>query len=107
MEDRVIFSSFNLVSINKCKKMLPEVPMGYLMEARMDNMGFFTEENGVEYYHPDKNFLTEGGAVVMRMGGVNVWTVNKKELMEQLNNWNVDGIFTNFPDRAKELGLEK
>ena len=39
--------------------------------------------------------------------GVNVWTVNKKELMEQLNNWNVDGIFTNFPDRAKELGLEK
>ena len=41
MEDRVIFSSFNLVSINKCKKMLPEVPMGYLMEARMDNMGFF------------------------------------------------------------------
>jgi len=26
--------------------------------------------------------------------------------MEQLNNWNVDGIFTNFPDRAKELGLE-
>ena len=38
--------------------------------------------------------------------GVNVWTVNKKELMEQLNNWNVDGIFTNFPDRAKELGLE-
>ena len=54
MEDRVIFSSFNLVSINKCKKLLPEVPMGYLMEARMDNMGFFTEENGVEYYHPDK-----------------------------------------------------
>ena len=39
--------------------------------------------------------------------GVNVWTVNKKELMKQLNNWNVDGIFTNFPDRAKELGLEK
>ena len=26
--------------------------------------------------------------------------------MEQLNNWNVDGIFTNLPDSAKELGLE-
>lgn len=108
MEDRVIFSSFNLVSINKCKKMLPEVPMGYLMEARMDNMGFFTEENGVEYYHPDKNFLTEEMVRDCHAHGigVNVWTVNKKELMEQLNNWNVDGIFTNFPDRAKELGLE-
>ena len=39
--------------------------------------------------------------------GVNVWTVNKKDLMKQLNSWKVDGIFTNFPDRAKELGLEK
>lgn len=108
MEDRVIFSSFNLVSINKCKKMLPEVPMGYLMEARMDNMGFFTEENGVEYYHPDKNFLTEEMVRDCHAHGigVNVWTVNKKELMKQLNNWNVDGIFTNFPDRAKELGIE-
>ena len=97
-----------VITINKCKKMLPEVPMGYLMEARMDNMGFFTEENGVEYYHPDKNFLTEEMVRDCHAHGigVNVWTVNKKELMEQLNNWNVDGIFTNFPDRAKELGLE-
>ena len=109
MEDRVIFSSFNLVSINKCKKLLPEVPMGYLMEARMDNMGFFTEENGVEYYHPDKNFLTEEMVQDCHAHGigVNVWTVNKKDLMKQLNSWKVDGIFTNFPDRAKELGLEK
>lgn len=109
MEDRVIFSSFNLVSINKCKKMLPEVPMGYLMEVRMDNMGFFTKENGVEYYHPDKNYLTEEMVQDCHAHGigVNVWTVNKKDLMKQLNSWNVDGIFTNFPDRAKELGLEK
>ena len=79
------------------------------LEERMDNMGFFTEENGVEYYHPDKNFLTEEMVRDCHAHGigVNVWTVNKKELMEQLNNWNVDGIFTNFPDRAKELGLEK
>lgn len=109
MEDRVIFSSFNLVSINKCKKLLPKVPMGYLMEARMDNMGYFTEENGVEYYHPDKNFLTEEMVQDCHAHGigVNVWTVNKKDLMKQLNSWKVDGIFTNFPDRAKELGLEK
>ena len=109
IEDRVIFSSFNLVSINKCKKLLPEVPMGYLMEARMDNMGFFTKENGVEYYHPDKNFLTEEMVQDCHAHGigVNVWTVNKKDLMKQLNSWKVDGIFTNFPDRAKELVLEK
>ena len=68
MEDRVIFSSFNLVSINKCKKVQD------------------CHAHGI---------------------GVNVWTVNKKDLMKQLNSWKVDGIFTNFPDRAKELGLEK
>ena len=79
------------------------------MEARMDYMGVFSVEYGVEYYLPDKIFLTEEMVRDCHAHGigVNVWTVNKKELMEQLNNWNVDGIFTNFPDRAKELGLEK
>ena len=81
----------------------------HLEEKVMDNMGFFTKENGVEYYHPDKNFLTEEMVQDCHAHGigVNVWTVNKKDLMKQLNSWKVDGIFTNFPDRAKELGLEK
>lgn len=39
--------------------------------------------------------------------GVNVWTVNKKDLMKQLNSWKVDGIFTNFPDRAKNWDWKK
>ncbi len=34
---------------------------------------------------------------------VNVWTVNSPHRMKQLAQWGVDGIITNFPDRAREL----
>ena len=29
--------------------------------------------------------------------------VNKKTDMERMAEWKVDGIFTNYPDKAKEL----
>lgn len=105
MEDRVIFSSFNLVSVTKCKRMIPEIPMGFLSETRVDNMGAFAKEYQVEYYHPDKSYLTENQVEdCHRKGiGVNVWTVNKKTDMERMAEWKVDGIFTNYPDKAKEL----
>ena len=35
--------------------------------------------------------------------GVNVWTVNKKKHMKQMAEWEVDGIFTNYPNKAKKL----
>ncbi|NNF21323.1 MAG: glycerophosphodiester phosphodiesterase, partial [Saprospiraceae bacterium] len=33
------------------------------------------------------------------------WTINKKEDMQRLVDWGVDGIITDYPDRAKSLGL--
>lgn len=107
LEDKILFSSFNLVSVLKCKKLIPRIPAGFLMEVRMDNMGEFTRENQVEYYHPDLAFLTESHVRECHNSGVgvNVWTVNKKKEMKQMAEWGVDGIFTNYPDKANELGL--
>lgn len=105
LEERVLFSSSNLVSVLKCKRLIPQIPAGFLMEVRMDNMGAFTRENRVEFYHPDKNFLTEDQVKDCHDKGigVNVWTVNKEKQMEQMAAWGVDGIFTNYPDKAKNL----
>lgn len=105
MEDRVIFSSFNLVSVVKCKKLIPEIPMGFLSETRIDNMGTFAKENQVEFYHPDRSYLTESQVEECHQKGigVNVWTVNKEKHMKLLADWKVDGIFTNYPDKAKKL----
>jgi glycerophosphoryl diester phosphodiesterase len=105
MENRVIFSSFNHISVLKCKKMMPEIPAGFLMETRMDNMGTFARENNVEFYHPDKEYLDKKLIQDCRSRGIgiNVWTVNKKKDIKQMDKWKVDGIFTNYPDRANKL----
>ncbi len=34
---------------------------------------------------------------------VHVYTINEKDQMRQLLDWGVDGLFTNFPDRLKEV----
>lgn len=105
LEDRILFSSFNPVSMLKCKKLIPEIPAGFLMETRMDNMGGFAKENGVEFYHPDISFLTEEQVKECHEKGIgiNVWTVNKKKHMRQMAEWKVDGIITNFPNKAMKL----
>ena len=62
-------------------------------------------ENGVEFYHPDINFLTEEQVKECHEKGigVNVWTVNKKKHMRRMAEWGVDGIITNFPNKAMKL----
>lgn len=108
MEDKIIFSSFNLVSMVKCKQLIPEIPMGFLMETRMDNMGQFAKDNHIEYHHPDLTYLTKDMVEECHSQGVgvNVWTVNKKKQMKKLAKWKVDGIFTNYPNKAKKLKQE-
>lgn len=108
MEDKILFSSFNLVSVLKCKKMMPKVPAGFLTETKVDNMGVFAKEYGVEYYHPGLDFLTEDVVENCHAHGreVNVWTVNRKKEMKQMAKWKVDGIFTNYPNKAKKLKKE-
>lgn len=105
MENQILFSSFNLVSVLKCKNVMPQIPAGFLTETKVDNMGAFAKEYGVDYYHPGLDFLTEEVVENCHAHGrkVNVWTVNKKKEMKQMAKWKVDGIFTNYPNKAKKL----
>lgn len=105
MEDRILFSTFNLVSAVKCKKLIPEIPVGFLMETRMDNIACLARGNDVEFYHPGMEVLTKEEIKNCHDKGigVNVWTVNKKKHMKQMAEWEVDGIFTNYPNKAKKL----
>ncbi|MEQ9167555.1 MAG: glycerophosphodiester phosphodiesterase family protein [Fulvivirga sp.] len=35
------------------------------------------------------------------------WTVNEKSDMQNLVKWKIDGIITDYPNRSKELGLNR
>lgn len=75
------------------------------METRMDNIAGLAWGNDVEFYHPGRKVLTKEEIKNCHEKGigVNVWTVNKKKHMKRMAEWEVDGIFTNYPNKAKKL----
>ena len=84
---------------------MPEIPVGFLMETQMNNISSLAGENGIEFYHPGMEVLTKEEIRNCHEKGirVHVWTVNKKKHMKKMYEWEVDGIFTNYPDKAKKL----
>ena len=106
LEDRVIFSSFNHLSIVRMKQLLPECPVGALVEHDdRRNAGYYCSKFGFEYYHPDGSLFTKENAENCREHGVgvNVWTVNDLKMFENMTDWGVDGVITNYPKVLAEL----
>ena len=106
LEDRVIFSSFNHLSIVRMKQLLPECPVGALVEHDdLRNAGYYCSKFGFEYYHPDGSLFTKENAENCREHGVgvNVWTVNDLKMFENMTDWGVDGVITNYPKVLAEL----
>ena len=106
LEDRVIFSSFNHLSVVRMKQLLPECPVGALVEHDdLQNAGYYCRKYGFEYYHPDGSLFTKENAENCREHGVgvNVWTVNDLKMYENMREWGVDGVITNYPKYLVEL----
>lgn len=100
LEDRVLFSSFNPVSLSKARQIAPEIPCGFLAGGSgIGNVGYFCESCGFAYYHPAFKTLNETVIENCRDHGVgiNVWTVNDMAELEQLYEWGCEGVITNFP----------
>ena len=105
LEDRVLFSSFNHLSIVRVKQLLPGCPVGALVEHDdLQNAGYYCSKYGFEYYHPDGDLFTKENAENCREHGVgvNVWTVNDLKMFENLAEWGVDGVITNYPKYLAE-----
>jgi glycerophosphoryl diester phosphodiesterase len=102
LEEQVIFSSFNPVSLLTCKKLLPSVPCGFLSSG-IGNAGYFVRSNGLEFYHPIIDSLNDGVIDDCKANGIelNVWTVNDMAGLLRLQRWGCRGIITNFPDVCK------
>lgn len=116
LADRIIFSSFNHLSVVKMKELAPEIPCGALVEKEgIGNAGFYCSRFGLEYYHPDIHGLDEAVVKECRDKGVrvNVWTVNDLEGMDRCVRWGCNGLITNdlkLPDwwrKAKGAGAEE
>jgi len=106
LEDRVIFSSFNWLSVMKLKELAPSIPGGLLIELpRIRNIGYQIHDLKLQAYHPDYALLDDEAVSELHANAVdiNVWTVNDEAKMKQCQKWDVAGLITNNPDLAIKL----
>ena len=101
----VLVSSFNHEYLRRVKKADPSIEVGALVEKRPPNLVPLLGELNARSYHPGVTTLDEATVREVRAAGfdVFVWTPNGKELMERIISWGVNGLITDFPDRALEM----
>lgn len=101
LEKKVLFSSFNHMSLVCAKELAPEIPCGALISDRgLGNAGYYCDRYGFECYHPGYAGLTTELVDNCKAHGIqlNVWDVNNMGDLEQLYEWDGDGVISNYPD---------
>lgn len=101
LEKKVMFSSFNHMSLLKVKELMPEVECGVLLgEKGIGNAGYYCHVQGFECYHPGYQSITKETVEECNKYGVkiNAWTINGMHELEQLSEWGCNGVITNYPE---------
>lgn len=103
LEKNIIYSSFNWLSIERMQRLGTISETGLLFSGmKLYNQAHIIKALGINYFHPDFNDLTDEivKSYLDNKVGLNVWTVNEIEDMKVCLSWDIDGLITNFPDRA-------
>ncbi len=107
MEDRVIYSSFNHMSMLAIKEIFPDAVCGLLYDSVLIRPWNYAAESGMDALHPHYQHLLYFGdycANAHRAGlKVNTWTVNAERDMKRVIEAGADMIITNYPDRARAV----
>ena len=101
LEDRMIFSSFNHTTVERCKQLAPEIKCGFLTGGWPAGYGAYTAAHGIECCHPSLQMLNEETVAEMHNAGcvINTWTVNTEEDARRLAALGVDTLISNYPEQ--------
>lgn len=110
VEERASLQSFDTRILQYLERTECEVPLGLLVdnklgvEKNLELLGF-----DPDIYSCDYKLLSKDELQVANNLGLDVvpWTVNKKEDMERLIDWGVDGMISDFPDLLMKVVKEK
>lgn len=99
--DDFIISSFNHYELKKFNRLNPEVKIGALITGIPIGLAEFAEKVNADSVNLCIEFINQEFVDDAHNRGmkVNVWTVNDLDDIERMKNLNVDGMFSNFPDR--------
>jgi len=105
-KDRVAVSSFDLAALKTLRGLDPEIPLGLLTRKRRpreilnEAKSLKVQSIHISTHRLSKNILTQAHANRLP---VYVYTVNRSSLMKRYLAMGVDGLFTNYPDRLRDL----
>lgn len=104
IEDRIIFSSFNWLSLALCQRYLPSVPCGLLFDktSAVKHLSYLAKESNMELLHPDftlidKEMINESRELSIK---INAWTVNEEKDILLMKEKGINGVITNDPKKA-------
>lgn len=124
--ERVVIQSFDLRILKYWHAKYPSVRLAFLVEntkspqKNLNELGFtpsvyspyykLLKKDQLDYLH---SLTVSKGSPATKNGNGQIasklrvipWTVNEIEDMKQLKGWGVDGIITDYPNRAAEIGL--
>ena len=107
LDDRIIFSSFNWLSVMRAKQLAPHIKCGLLYDAQHLKVAAEAKEAGLQYLHPDFNLLDDNVVAECKKNGIglNVWTVNSEDQVKKLIEWDANAVISNYPDMCiRQLG---
>lgn len=107
LENQVEFISFSLEACKQLAELMPECMVQYLNgkipPKELKEMGIMGLDYHYSNFEQNPQWVKEAHDLGMI---VNVWTVNKEELMQKMIDLKVDYITTDAPEKALEL-IEK
>lgn len=101
--ERVIFSSFNHLSVKRVKELRPVAKCAFLYADGTIGMPEYAKLHGMSALHPALyNLQYEGFMQECKEKNidVNVWTVDDEEYIKMCYMLGVDAIITNCPDKV-------
>jgi glycerophosphoryl diester phosphodiesterase len=101
--ERVLFSSFNPLSLRRAKRLEPRIPVGIIYGPGLPlpfRRAWLAPIVVHEARHPKHSLVDAGYMAWAKRRGyqVNAWTVNDAETMHRLIALGADGIITDVPD---------